>query len=232
MFTPASCICCATSRWMGSQLITWMSFGTKCMAYYRARKIGDHFMHMKLSLFCKPRTPHAYFPKMRGKAIQVRNLGPPLLAVWSARMDAASVLHQQVAFVLRASVKLEDMVNEHSNLFRYPPANAAEFMQTTDQYLQMVSLAARTFNEEGRRLFDVTTKFHILWHCADSASKLNPCKSWCYMGEDFMQHGRKLAASSLPGTKAWVVGSNGLHKWVRGFTLRFLPRRAWFSKSD
>ncbi len=203
----------------------------ECVAYCKLHGIKDRYRQMKPALVWKVRAPHANFPKMRGKAIEVRNLGEPLLHVWSARCDSTNILHQQITFMLRCSVKIEAMLKEHRGLFRYPPDIAAEFLQTTERYLQLTSSIARQYNEAGKKLWDVTTKHHILWHCAKSAELLNPSRSWCYMGEDNMQHVRKLAASSLAGTKAWCVGAKVLKKWVRGFTLRFLPRRGWFGPS-
>ena len=208
--------------------MTW----AECLAFYREHRIRDHYRHMRLSLFCKPRAHLAKFPKMRRKAIEVRNLGPPLLKIWTARMDAGSLLHQQVAYMLRCSVKLEDMLREHKALYRFPPDIALEFRATTEKYLQLTSSVARIYGESGRKLFDVTTKHHILWHCADSGSLINPAKSWCYKGEDNMLHVRRLAASSLTGTKQYRVGGKVLDKWLRGFTLRFLPRERRLANSN
>ena len=51
------------------------------LQYCRDHTIIDRFRQIKLSLFTKPRTPLAAFPKMRGKAIEIRNLGQPLCQV-------------------------------------------------------------------------------------------------------------------------------------------------------
>jgi len=171
------------------------------LSYYREHQLRNHYRQMKLGLFCKPRSPFARFPNLRGESIEVRNLGPTLLKIWTDRMDSASMLHQQVAFMLRCSVKLESMIQDHKSLVRYPAGVASAFLNTTEHYLQLSSAIARSFNESGRKLFGITTKHRILWHCADSASLVNPVKSWCYRGEDNTQHVRKMAASSLAGTK-------------------------------
>ena len=46
-----------------------------------------------------------------------------------------------------------------------------------------------------------------------------------------MLHVRRLAASSLTGTKQYRVGGKVLDKWLRGFTLRFLPRERRLANS-
>ena len=150
-----------------------------------------------------------------------------MLEVWRGKMDHAFVPHQQVEFLLRNSVRLEDMIREHKSLNRYPAALADEFLNSAEQYLQLTSGVARHYTEAGRKLFDVTTKCHMLWHCAYSARFLNPALSWCYMGEDNMQHVRRIAASALRGTPSWMVGRKVLDKWLRGFTFRLvrMPQR-------
>jgi len=203
----------------------------ECVQYCKTRGIRNRYRAMKPSLVWKVRAPHANYPKMRGKMAEIRNIGEPLLHVWNTRSDRANLKHQQIAFMLRCSVKIESMLRDNRHCYRYPPDLADEFLQTTERYLQLTSSLARQYADSGRQLFDVTTKHHILWHCAKSAELLNPCRSWCYMGEDNMQHLRKLAASSLAGTKPACVGAKVLRKWLRGFTLRFLPRSGWFGAS-
>ena len=187
------------------------------------RSVSEH----EVGAFCKPSTPYSRFPKLRGKAVEVRNLGPPLSKIWGELMNPALPLHLQVAFLLKSSVKLEKMLRDNKALFRYPAALSAEFLAEANKYLQLSSSVARSYNEAGRRLFDITTKHHILWHAVASAQLLNPAKSWCYMGEDCMQHARRLAASSLRGTKPQRVGGKVLDKWARGFSFRFVPRKRW-----
>ena len=130
---------------------------------------------------------------------------------------------------MRRSVALEDMLSGNKGLVLYPPELAADFRTTTEEYLQMYSAVARTYNEAGRLLFDLTPKHHMLWHAADSARLLNPCRVWCYMGEDNMQVMRRMAAFSLRAVKPFQVGGRILRKWTRGYTFRFLPRASWLA---
>ena len=85
---------------------------SRCLTYYREHKIVDRYRNMKLGLFCKPSTPYSRFPKLRGKAVEVRNLGPPLSKIWGELMNPALPLHLQVAFLLKSSVKLEKTLRD------------------------------------------------------------------------------------------------------------------------
>ena len=200
----------------------------ECKAFYKARYIRDRFTHMRLSMFCQPSRPFAKFPRLRGKAAEVRQLGAPLLEAWQKRRGD-SVLHRQVEYLMRRSVKLEDMLSDNKELVLYPPALAEEFRRVTEEYLQMYSAVARAYGEAGRMLFDVTPKHHMLWHAADSAKWLNPCRVWCYMGEDNMQVVRRLGTYAMRAVKPHRVGARVLRKWVRGYSFRFTPQGQWLA---
>ena len=125
---------------------------------------------------------------------------------------------------------MEEMIEENSDLNRYPDPIAREFRETAETHLQMTTAVAHHYNEGGRRLFDITSKHPMLWHAADSAKWCNPRRTWCFMGEDFMQHMRSVAAATLRGTPGHMISRKLADLWPRGFTFRFLPRGEWFSR--
>ncbi len=116
-------------------------------------------------------------PEDAWEAIEIRNSSKPLCHVWASKMDGTNVPHQQVAFVLRCSVKLETMLKDDRRLYNYLPELADEFIASKARCLRLASAIARQFNEAGRKLFDVTTKHHILRHRAHLARLLNHCKT-------------------------------------------------------
>ena len=123
------------------------------------------------------------------------------------------------------------MLSDNKDLVLYPPALATEFRRTTEEYLLMYSAVARAYNEAGRLLFTVTPKHHMLWHAADSAKWLNPCRTCGYMGEDNMQTVRRLSTYALCAVKPHQVGARVLRKWTRGYTFRFVPQAQWLARA-
>ena len=87
--------------------------------WYKANSINRHFSSMKLALICNTRSPHATCPKIRGKAVEVRNLGRPLLSLWQRTMQHDNTQHQQIELLLRSSVRMEEIVDANRGKYRY-----------------------------------------------------------------------------------------------------------------
>ena len=91
------CICRAFLCVPGDPATNLDALWQDCLAFYRARGIQGHFTRMQLNMFCQPSRPYAKFPRLRGKAYEVRLLGGPLLHVWQEKRNE-SLLHRQVNF--------------------------------------------------------------------------------------------------------------------------------------
>ena len=195
--------------------------------WYSDNKI-DHevrYRMLKLSMICNVRAPFAKQPKLRGNAIQVRNLMRPLADIWSHYMDPASDAHKQIALLLKSSIRLEEMLDVHKHLYVFPPAIAHEFQQTTERYLVLACAINHHYHVvNARLLFTIIPKFHMLWHAAYNSRYISPRMTWCYKGEDQMQHCRRMAARLVASIPAWRVGEKLLYRWMRGFTFRFMNR--------
>lgn len=178
------------------------------------------YRNLHIGMFCKASRPNSTFPKLKGRAAEVKALGQPLLASWTLRMNEASVTHRQVKLMLQNCVKLDHMIDEHRSLNFFPEPVFEEFMKTCENYLVLYSALAAHYNSAGLKLFNVVPKHHILWHVCFIAQYLNPRLSWCYSGEDFMLHVRRLGSASLRGTPTWHISRKVIQRWMRGFTWR------------
>ena len=178
------------------------------------------FRNMHIGMFCKAASPNAKFPKLKGRAAEIKALGAPLLAAWTAHMDETNVVHRQVKLMMQCSVKLDQMIDEHRNLNCYPEPVFREFLSTCESYLVLYSAPASHYMDIGNKIFNVVPKHHILWHVCWMAQFLNPRWAWCFSGEDFMLHARRLGSASLRGTPTWHISRKVIHRWIRGFTWR------------
>ena len=201
---------------------------TEIRQWWHDRRITGTFVNMHLGMFTNKRNPNAKFAKLRGRAAEIKKMGAPLLHVWASRMDPESVPHGQIKMMLQASVKLEEMLEDHAELNKYTPSIHDEFMQACDKFLVLSTAVARFYADEGLKVFDIVPKHHLLWHACHMSQFLNPRRSWCYSGEDYMQHMRKLAQSCLRGTPSWMVSQKMTRKFARAFVYRFLARERWF----
>jgi hypothetical protein len=73
--------------------------------YYSHNRVVDTFRNMKLSMFTDPAAPRNTYPKLKGRAAEVKRLGPALLHVWERWGNAGDRIHQQVRAGLRHSIR-------------------------------------------------------------------------------------------------------------------------------
>lgn len=171
-------------------------------------------------MFTDPRAPNKKYPKLKGRGAEIRNLGEALLALWSAKMDARSIVHKQVRLALKASVAFERIIAEHKHSVKLPPAVAAELVKATDTFVICAYALQQHFLASDRKLFNVTIKFHYLCHLALSSVHLNPRLGWCYVGEDYMGKIKKVASSCLRGTPPHLVSAKIMRKYTLGLHMR------------
>ena len=77
-------------------------------------------------MFTDPEHPHAAFPRLKGKASELRHFGKPLLQVWDAHKDPTDTTHQTVSLALAASVRAEEILDENSTSVTLPEEAATE----------------------------------------------------------------------------------------------------------
>jgi len=196
-------------------------------AFYKARHITGTYTNMFLGLFTKRRSPNTSYPKMRGKACEIKLLGEALLQVWLHYYDAASDIHGQIRLLLQYSVGLDAILHDNREVSCLPPAIFRQFMDTCERFLVLYSAVNRHFVDSGYLLFNVTPKLHLLWHAAHACQFIHSRHTWCYSGEDNMQHMRPMVQACLKGSKKWHVVNKLVDKFARGFTFR-MQRQAAF----
>jgi len=171
--------------------------------YYNDHKTPVQYQHLdKVSFFLKRGET---IPKLRGKAAQILHLGKPLHHVWLCCSNPSLHVHRQIGLFLKANIHLETILAEHRMEYRLPDSAATSFKQCTFAMLQIQQALAHHFALQGLKLFNMTTKCHFLCHIAILAKHINPSKTYCYRGEEFMHISRGLAESCVKGLDAASV---------------------------
>ena len=195
----------------------------KAKEWWTANKYGDHFNNIKLSMFHDPAKPYEQFPKLKGRAAEIKNLVPALLHIWTAYSDPTDTLHKLISFGLRCSHRLDQIMHEHVKDDVLPPDTAREWKTCVFAFLACQTKLARSFNNDGFKLFNVTVKSHALAHIGLDAQKLNPRRGWCYAGEHMMHNQRVLASSCCRGNTAHQASSKMTQKYRFGMHLQMTP---------
>ena len=183
-------------------------------------KIRDRYNRVHFGMFCKARSPNSNFPKLKGRAVEVKTLGAPLFATWTEMMSGEVTVHRQIRALLECSVRMEALLSEAKGENKFAEPAFKELMRCCDSFLVLSSAAAHHYNALGIKVFDIVPKHHLLWHVCWAAQWLNPRSSACWSGEDYMQHMRRLAQSCLKGTPSWMVSAKTTSRYVKAWTWR------------
>ena len=152
------------------------------LSFYKTRGISGHYTNMYIGMFTRRATPNSQYPKMRGRAAEIKLLGLALLFCWLQHYDASSVVDGQIRLLLRASVSMETALADYKDHNVLPPEVYSEFMKTCNDFCILYTALHQHFLSAGTLLFNVTPKLHFVWHAAWFSQYLHPRASWCYSG--------------------------------------------------
>jgi len=193
--------------------------------FFRNNKTPTPFRYLtKLSMFIRS---GGKYPKLRGKASEIRHFGKALLALWNQFSNQALLLHRRIALMLKHNVHLEDMITHHKEDFSLPPGPAQEFEETANGMLLLLTQIADHFVEEGLKVFDLTSKSHMLQELAILSRCINPKVIWCFMGEDQMQRMQQIAKACVRGNKVDQQTSKLARHYRLALHLHFLDLAHW-----
>jgi hypothetical protein len=179
---------------------------------------------MKVSMYAA----EGEFPKLKGKAAEVRHLGPALLQVFRANCDNTQRSHRQCLMALQYSVRMEQLVDENASVYVWPAAVAEEFASAAHNLLALQTALAQHYHPQGVLLFSTTIKSHYLLHVAMLSRHLNPRLAWCYAGEDLMHRVRVLVSAAQRGTGPALVPSKVLRKYLWGLSYDLVSDLGWW----
>ena len=167
--------------------------------YQRLHLTGTKFRHVKrLTMFVRK----SGYPCLRGKAAEVKHLGPALEHVFNLYKNENLGAHRRISLMLKMVNKMERILSLHSTAFRIPEPDATAFTSAAFSAMQMQQQLHEQFAENRPPLFAVAAKSHHLVHGAIFAKYLHPARGWCYSGEDFMRHAQRIARNCVAGRNA------------------------------
>eukprot|EP00438_Fugacium_kawagutii_P002248 Skav227464 [mRNA] locus=scaffold2491:304236:304937:- [translate_table: standard] len=172
----------------------------------------------KLSMFQK----QSGFPKLKGRAADIRGLDKAMKALWETYMDAANEQHQQIAVMLTLHVDIRNLLDEYSPKQGYLAVPDAVRVRIVGEALQMVQLHSQLadhYKGQDRQLFNLTSKTHFCLHTFMVSDAIHPYLVWCFKGEAKMKAVQRLWKSCLVGNKHFAVGNLAALKYRHLLTL-------------
>lgn len=181
---------------------------------YTALGITDRYKFLgKISMFLKPSGE----VKLRGKAVEVKSLGPVLLVLWARYMNSSLEIHRMVRCLLQLNCEVERVLKEHKCADALPPAAAQRFYQACQQMAHVQCLLYDHFTtEDVPKLFSITAKLHSIVHISSLAHCISPQRVWCFAGEDYMNVCKVLRKQCVHGTDPHLAPSKMMEHFRLG----------------
>lgn len=162
--------------------------------YYARHKTPCRYRTMKLSMFQR-QAPQ--YPKLRGKAAEIKWLAGPMLFVWEKYQNHNLESHKKIHAYLKLNLEIETMLSDYREDMAFPPAVADTFEHACTAMLLILTSVAEHFLEE--KLFNVTQKAHFMQHISMLARFLSPRLTWCFCGEDMQRRISHLCKACVNG---------------------------------
>ena len=186
--------------------------------------IKNRFNNLKESMFKQDN-----FPKLKGRAAEIRWLVKPLMTVFGRHMDRNNAQHRYVYAGLRFSFIVEEILDLHPTDFMFPADVYTKLKAAIFGFLNMNVALSDFYHAQGVFLFKFTIKAHYLAHIAIYSRWYNPRLAWAYSGEDFMQICKKIVQSCQRGSPPHLVCSKAVGKYSEGLAWTMVADHCWAS---
>ena len=182
-----------------------------------AKRLEQHpnmFGSLSLGMFLeKKESPHLHYPKLKGKAAEVKAFLRPLCQIWQANRNPTMQVHLQIELALQSSLSLDEIADAHSTSHTLVGDDLQRFRTALNTLLVCFSAAVAHYEGAGLKVFNLTVKAHYLAHLHNQVPWLHPRHSWCYSGEDFVQHLKWLTKVCTPGLNPKAVPLKALARY-------------------
>ena len=191
----------------------------KIKSLFEKKNPKSYFQRITLNMFVRDGT----FPSLKGRASEVKHLGPALLETFHEMCDVNNDRHRQIRLGLQKSVEIEEIMEENKHAYKLPEEAGKRFRASIFEFLATVTWLRSDFG--GEALFHVTIKFHYLMHLGLMGIHLNPRLGWCYAGEDYMQLIGRIVKSCQSGSPTRIVANKSVAKYLTGMEYLFSDLR-------
>ena len=186
----------------------------------KAQGTSSKFSDLRLTMFVNA----GDFPKLKGKANELRHFAGPLMEACVAFLDDIVQQHRHMKLLLAMAIKMESILDTDAAVYQLTPSQSTEFREAAYAFANLNTALGQHYHPLHVLLFNHTIKFHYALHLGHCAELIHPRLAWCYTGEDFMQKVKGITQSSHLGTAPHKVAHTIMVKYVQGLGLKFQPR--------
>ena len=132
--------------------------------YWKDHKVVRRLKYLnKLTMFVRKTD----FPKLRGKAAEIKGFGPVVLALFSKFMNPNLEIHKAIRAMLKLNVQMESILDQYKHHIALPSRPATQFKNCATGMAQMQLKCCQHFlGEPDIKAFNITSKTHMVVHSA------------------------------------------------------------------
>ena len=190
--------------------------------YYTTSKTNkNRVTRICLSDFCNANAPHLKYPSYSSGSMS-KDRGLAAFGQWLCHTfgQAGSQRDAQRTAAFDALASILDVI--YSGDTHLGDAAVARLQFNVDACLAHVSYFNWEARQRKRLLYNITYKFHYLWHLAQEATFINPrIGGCCYANEDMMGKLAGLARGCTTGTNSLKVAQSILDKYIRAIAVQW-----------
>ena len=206
----------------GSPLANMEIIWTEICEQYRLLNIPSQYSSLGISTFVDAEKPRMVYPRLKGRAAEVKWLVPVLLVLWRRHKRAGVQMDDWVEACLAAQVRLQEIMDDEPRAFLMDEGLARELRAVADRMLSFYARLAHAANEAGDLLWTVAPKHHQLWHLCAKAIYMHPRRGACYIDEDFMKRVKAIVQACTAATPLHKVPLTLLQKYRWGMCFQYV----------
>ena len=135
--------------------------------YYGANPVHatTRYTRLYMSMFSSLSSSRTSFPKLKGKAAQIKHLTPALAYAWSKVRDVGNPKHDAVSLALDMSVQMDRVLDDHPGAVVVPNDASDEFVAVSFVFLNQYTRLATLYNTGGDMVFNISQITHGRPYC-------------------------------------------------------------------
>ena len=187
---------------------------------YSALQPSTQYTNVSVKSFCDESKPSGHYPKLKGKGAEVKGLVEPLGLVWAELMDSTHEDHKLIEIGLQQTLQIQQTIDASAHDFFLPPADVVLLQTSVHEFLRVYTELGHSADRGNLLLFNMTHKFHVLWHLGQRASFLCPRRGACLIDEDYVGRIKEVAQACSAGTQLHQIPGKVLQKvrWGQEYT--------------
>ena len=195
------------------------SIWERLVELYEEFQVPTRLSNLYLSMFCNPKAPHASYPELEAKAVEMRHFLPVVTVLMGEYNRGTD--DQQHRFHACQQLALAYQVLDREPMFMSQGASS-ECIKLYKGFWASYSWLNEWCSGQGWLGYNIVSKHHMGLHLMQQGKYMNPRLAWTYKAESWVGSLSALAHSTSFGTKGYRLSWKVAEKYRMMLHLRLV----------